>query len=197
VNEMNPNKKKAEDYRQRDLHMKYRRSDIKGGTYFFTVNLAERQRTLLTDEINILREVINKVKKRYPFELDAMVVLPDHIHAIWTLPENDNDYPTRWMLIKSGFSRQILKDEQRSASRKQKGERGIWQRRYWEHLIRDDNDFEQHISYIHHNPVKHGYVEKAVDWEYSSIHRYINNGIIKQDWGYKEESEGKFSFGEK
>jgi len=139
--------------------------------------LADRNNTLLTDEIFILRNVINRVKKRHPFQLDAMVVLPDHLHALLTLPTNDNDFATRWMLIKSGFSRQLPKLEYIDDSRKRKGERGIWQRRYWEHLIRDERDFEKHVEYIHYNPVKHGHVKQAVDWPYSTIHRYIAKGL--------------------
>ena len=143
--------------------MQYRRADTKGGTYFFTLNLADRKKTLLTNEIDSLRLVINRVKKKHPFQLNAMVVLPDHLHALLTLPQNDNDYSTRWSLIKAGFSRLLPKDERISPSRKTKGERGIWQRRFWEHAIRDEQDFENHLNYIHYNPVKHGYVESAVD----------------------------------
>lgn len=163
--------------------MQYRRSKITGASYFFTLNLAERNRTLLVDEFDLLRDVINRVKKQHPFILDAMVVLPEHLHTILTLPVNDMDYATRWMLIKSGFSRQLPKQEKINASRKRKGERGIWQRRYWEHLIRDENDFERHVDYIHYNPVKHGHVKMAVDWSYSTIHQYIKNGLLDKDWG--------------
>ncbi|MCW8854086.1 MAG: transposase [Gammaproteobacteria bacterium] len=177
--------------------MKYRRTNIENGTYFFTVNLMERTRTLLVDEIDVLRDVMNKVMKQHPFKVDAMVVLPDHLHAMWTLPLGDKDYPVRWMLIKSGFSRQMMKGERRSASRIKKAERGIWQRRYWEHLIRDDRDYEHHVNYIHYNPVKHGYVQNAVDWQYSSIHRYINNGVINQDWGCLDENFDVSGFGER
>ena len=120
--------------------MRYRRADVAGGTYFFTVNLAERKRTLLVDFIDDLRAVMKKVKKSHPFHIDAMVVLPDHLHAMWTLPVNDANYPMRWSLIKAGFSRRLPKDERRNPSRVAKGERGIWQRRYWEHLIRDVTD---------------------------------------------------------
>lgn len=163
--------------------MQYRRADIAGGTYFFTVNLLERKRSLLVDHIDLLRNVIGNVKYRHPFHIDAMVVLPDHLHALWTLPAGDRDYPTRWMLIKAEFSRTLAKDECCSNSRQSKGERGIWQRRYWEHLIRDDGDYARHMDYIHFNPVKHGYVERASDWPYSSIHRYIKAGVIERDWG--------------
>lgn len=173
--------------------MRYRRAAIGGGTYFFTVNLAERSRTILVDYVDALLAVTQRVKSRHPFHVAAMVVLPDHLHALWTLPEGDCDYPTRWMLIKAGFSRFIAAGEQRNASRKSKGERGIWQRRYWEHLIRDDSDYERHVNYIHYNPVKHGYVKHAADWPYSSIHRYIEAGIVGQDWGVAGlDEEGKF-----
>jgi putative transposase len=162
--------------------MQYRRVKIKGACYFFTVNLADRKSSLLIDQIDLLRHVVNAVKKRHPFILDAMVVLPDHLHAMMTLPENDDDYAKRWMLIKSKFSRQIPKTENIYSSRKSKRERGIWQRRYWEHLIRDDEDYKNHVHYIHYNPVKHGYVNKPVDWAYSTIHQYIHNGLISEAW---------------
>ena len=177
--------------------MQYRRSNVKGGTYFFTVNLAERQRTLLIDEINILRTVMKTVIKDHPFVIVAIVILPDHLHSIWTMPKGDDDFPKRWMLIKSGFSRCISKNERISASRMKKGERGIWQRRYWEHCIKDDRDFENHVNYIHYNPIKHGYVKHAVDWEYSSFHRYVANGLLPKNWGMSSELEHKGSFGER
>jgi putative transposase len=163
--------------------MRYRRANVAGGTYFFTVNLAERQRTLLVDQVDVLREVMREVKRRHPFHIDAMVILPDHLHAIWTLPAGDSNFATRWMLIKAGFSRRIVPGERRNQSRVQKGERGLWQRRYWEHLIRDERDYARHVDYIHYNPVKHGHVTHAADWPYSSIHRYITAGAITPDWG--------------
>ena len=177
--------------------MRYRRSDVAGGTYFFTVNLAERQNTLLVDEINKLRNAMNKVKRQHPFKIDAMVVLPDHLHVMWTLPVNDNDFVTRWMLIKSGFSRQLPKSERINQSRQAKGERGIWQRRYWEHLIRDEDDFEHHVNYIHYNPVKHGHVDHAVDWPYSTIHDFIAKGLLNRDWGHIGHGGGSDIFGER
>lgn len=163
--------------------MQYRRSNRGGGTYFFTVNLAERSRSLLVDYIGALRAAIGLVKQRHPFHIDAIVVLPDHLHAIWTLPPGDADYPTRWMLIKAGFSRQLPKGERISASRRSKGERGIWQRRYWEQAIRDEEDFRQHVDYIHYKPTKHGHVARPADWVHSSVHRYIRNGILPANWG--------------
>ena len=163
--------------------MHYRRSNVAGGTYFFTLNLAERHRTLLTDHVEVLRNVMRSVKRRHPFHIDAMVILPDHLHALLTLPTADADYPTRWALIKAGFSRGLAKTERRSPSRIGKGERGIWQRRYWEHTIRDEIDYARHVDYIHYNPVNHGYARRAADWPYSSIHRYVAAGIVTRDWG--------------
>ena len=177
--------------------MLYRRANVKGGTYFFTVNLADRQGSLLVDKIDILRNAMSLVIKRHPFTIDAIVVLPEHLHALWTLPQNDNDYATRWMLIKTAFSQQIPKGEDCSASRKKKGERGIWQRRYWEHLIRDARDYTHHVEYIHYNPVKHGYVNRASAWQYSSIHRYIANGTIERNWGIGIDSTDGSNFGER
>jgi len=171
--------------------MRYRRSDVGGGTYFFTVNLAERKRTLLVDHMAVLRTVMRDVSSRYPFRADALVVLPDHLHVIWTLPEGDHDFATRWMLIKVGFSRRIAVGERRNRSRTAKGERGIWQRRYWEHLIRDEQDFARHADYIHFNPVKHGHVTRAVDWSHSTFHRYVEAGIYPRDWGGDVE-DGQF-----
>lgn len=162
--------------------MKYRRAQTPGGTYFFTVNLAERSRSLLVDHVDDLRASVRYVMQRHPFEIIAWVVLPDHLHAIWAMPEGDGDFATRWMLIKAGFSRRVPAGERISTSRGQKGERGIWQRRYWEHLIRDESDLQRHMDYVHINPVKHGYAARAADWRYSSIHRYIRAGWITQDW---------------
>ena len=143
--------------------MQYRRNYTEGSSYFFTVNLAERKRCLLGDHIDALREAIRIVRSRHPFHIDAMVVMPDHLHAIFTMPPGDADYPTRWMLIKAGFSRNIPKTERINASRRSKGERGVWQRRYWEHTLQDEDDFRHHIDYIHYNPVKHGYVTRPAD----------------------------------
>ena len=121
------------------------------------------------------------------------MILPDHLHCVLTLPEGDADYPLRWTLIKAGFSRRIPKTERRNSSRADKGERGVWQRRYWEHMIRDEGDYTRHVDYVHFNPVKHGYASRAADWPYSSIHRYIAAGMLTQDWGAGEgEENGRF-----
>jgi putative transposase len=167
--------------------MRYRRARTAGATYFFTVNLADRSRTLLVDHVDDLRASVRAVKSQHAFDILAWVVLPDHLHAIWTLPEGDSDFATRWMLIKSGFSRRIPAGERISPSRRQKGERGIWQRRYWEHLIRDESDLQRHIDYVHINPVKHGHVTRAADWKHSSIHRYIRAGWMTAGWAVEQD----------
>ena len=135
--------------------MHYRRVLTEGATYFFTVNLATRSSRLLFDRVDDLREVVRAVRKAHPFEIIAWVVLPDHMHAVWRLLREDADYSMRWGLIKSNFSRTIPKGEPISDSRAKKGERAIWQRRFWEHLIRDDVDLQRHVDYTHYNPVKH------------------------------------------
>ena len=165
--------------------MHYRRSRATGGTFFFTVNLADRQGDLLVAHIEALRAAMRSTRQVHPFEIVAMAVLPDHLHAIWRLPEGDADYPVRWSLIKAGFSRSLPKTESIRDSRARKRERGIWQRRYWEHQIRDDDDLLRHVDYVHFNPVKHGYVERAIDWPCSSIHRFVREGAVSETWGMK------------
>jgi putative transposase len=160
----------------------YRRLRVPGGTYFFTVNLLDRQSCLLTKQIDILRNAIRVTKMRRPFHIDAWVVLPDHMHCIWTLPLGDNDYSARWRDIKGGFSKSLPKTETVSASRSAKHERGIWQRRFWEHAIRDDRDYAAHVDYIHVNPFKHGLVQQVSDWPYSSFHRFAGQGIYPPNW---------------
>ncbi len=163
----------------------YRRLYHQGGCYFFTVNLANRNSELLTQQIDLLRKSFRYVKQKHPFNLDAIVILPDHLHTIWTLPQSDNDYALRWRLIKSYFSRHLpyLPSEVFSASRERKAERGIWQRRYWEHLIRDEDDYRAHIDYVHINPVKHKWATSVSDWPYSSFHHWVKKGIYPLNWG--------------
>ncbi|WP_035061193.1 REP-associated tyrosine transposase [Andreprevotia chitinilytica] len=163
--------------------MQYRRAKAAGGIYFFTVNLADRRSDLLVQYIDHLRDAVRGVRQRHPFEIVAMVVLPEHLHAIWMLPDGDMDYPLRWALIKSTFSRALPKNEVIRDGRSKRRERGIWQRRYWEHQIRNDVDLARHVDYIHFNPVKHGHVAQAVDWPYSSIHRFVRLGLLTPDWG--------------
>src|SRR5579872_5637638 len=132
----------------------YRRVFVPGGCWFFTVNLLDRSQSLLVDYIDLLRESVANTRNRYPFEIDAFVVLPDHMHAIWTLPPGDADFSTRWHLIKTAFAKTLRKQERLSAARKARNERGIWQRRFWEHMIRDEADYTRHIEYCYINPVK-------------------------------------------
>lgn len=150
----------------------YRRICKKGGCYFFTVALNNRHQTLLTDNITLLRQAFYTIKKKYPFTINAIVIMPNHLHCIWTLPQDDDDYSLRWRLIKTLFSKQLPATELRSNSRRLKKERGIWQRRFWEHLIENEKDLNERINYIHFNPVKHGYCSSAKDWPYSSFHRF-------------------------
>ena len=161
----------------------YRRNSVSGGCYFFTVNLADRRQHLLIDHVEALRAAFREVRSFHPFAIEAMVVLPDHLHAIWTLPDNDANFATRWRRIKSIFSQNTALGERVSSSRAARGERGIWQRRFWEHTIRDERDYERHVNYIHFNPVKHGHVTRVSDWPYSSFHRYVARGIYPADWG--------------
>lgn len=173
----------------------YRRNFIPGGSYFFTVTLLDRSSTLLVDRIDDLREAMRSVRAERPFTMDAVVVLPDHLHCIWTLPLDDADYSMRWREIKSRFSRRVPVDENLTVGRKNKAERGIWQRRFWEHTLRDPLDVERHVDYIHYNPVKHGYVRCVVEWPYSSFHRYVDRGEYPWDWAGSGLCEGR-GFGE-
>lgn len=160
----------------------YRRNRVPGGTYFFTVNLLDRWSCLLVEHIDLLRESVRAVKRRRPFQIDAWVVLPDHLHAVWTLPDGDADYSGRWRSIKIAFAKGLPKTERRSPVRLAKGERGIWQRRFWEHTIRDDADYAAHVDYVHVNPLKHGLVERLADWPHSSFHREVARGVYHEDW---------------
>jgi putative transposase len=161
----------------------YRRAKIRGGTYFFTVTLADRSSNLLVSHIDLLRRSYGSVQKRYPFETIAVCILPDHLHAIWSLPADDADFSVRWNLIKSGFSRRLPTAMSRSRSKCDKREKGIWHRRYWEHAIRNEEDLARHIDYIHYNPLKHGLVPRVVDWPHSSFHGYVGRGVLSSDWG--------------
>ncbi len=161
----------------------YRRAFLPGGTWFFTVNLLERHgNDLLVREIGLLRETVRRVRIRHPFHIHAWVVLPEHLHCVMTLPPGDSDFSRRWRLIKGGFSRALPGTERRSTVRQAAGERGIWQRHYWEHLIRDEADYRRHVDYVHVNPLKHGYVRRVRDWPYSTFHRYVEAGIYPVDW---------------
>ena len=173
----------------------YRRARVPGATYFFTVNLRDRSSDLLIREIDLLRDTVQATKARHPFHIDAWVVLPEHMHCLWTLPASDADFALRWKVIKFGFSRRLPSREALTSTQHKRGERSIWQRRYWEHLIRDDPDYQRHFDYIHFNPLKHGHVQQVVDWPYSSFHRAVAMGLYPRNWygGAVTEEEG---FGE-
>ncbi len=162
----------------------YRRNRQAGATYFFTFCLNDRRISLLTDYIDELRQAYRKTQSKMPFVSEAMVILPDHIHALWTMPQNDNNYPARIRLFKSHFSRQLPHSvkQTKSISRIDRKETGIWQRRYWEHTIRDELDFNNHMDYIHFNPVKHKLVNCAADWSYSSFLNEVKKGRYDKDW---------------
>jgi putative transposase len=162
--------------------VRYRRNFVAGGTFFFTLTLADRSSRALVDHIEALRTAVRDVRRSRPFVVDAVVVLPDHLHIVMTLPQDDADYANRWRLIKRRFTDAVVKSGT-SVTRHQNGELALWQRRFWEHTIRDETDFERHVDYVHFNPVKHGLVSRVSDWPYSSFHRYVRRGILPSDWG--------------
>ncbi len=170
----------------------YRRAWHPGGTYFFTVNLLERQgNDLLARHIGLLRTVVKSARQRHPFRIHGWVVLPEHLHCVIELPPDDAGYATRWRLIKMEFSKALPRTERLSAVRVRRGERGIWQRRYWEHLIRDERDYLAHMDYVHINPVKHGLVECVADWPYSTFHHLVEKWIYPQNWAGGNEAEAR------
>jgi len=160
----------------------YRRNRVAGGTYFFTVTLRDRSSDMLIRHIDLLRGAFRSVRAERGFTIDAIVILPDHLHAIWTLPEGDADYSGRWRAIKSRFTRELPASDA-ALTCDDRGEYRLWQRRFWEHTIRDDRDYEHHVNYIHWNPVKHGWAQRVIDWPYSSFHRYLRLGLLCRDWG--------------
>ena len=164
----------------------YRRNRVPGGTFFFTVNLLDRGSDLLARRIDILRDAVRGVRARAPFRIDAWVVLPDHCIAknlgLGTLPQGDADFPGRWRAIKIAFVKCLPAGEPRSPVMTSRGERGIWQRRYWEHTIHDERDFAAHMDYTHFNPVKHGLVEHPADWPHSSFRRCVDGGLYPDGW---------------
>ncbi len=176
-------------YSERGNQMpQYRRLLIPGGSYFFTIVTFDRMPIFNNPHARTLLDaVILKTKSRHPFTTEAYCILPDHLHYLWTLPEGDADYSTRWKEIKRLFSRGYLKHVGpggfRNASRRNHGEAAIWQKRFWEHAIRNQEDFNNHVAYIHFNPVKHGLAKQVKDWPWSSFHRYVAAGIIDVDWG--------------
>ena len=161
----------------------YRRACTLGASWFFTVNLLQRRNNeLLVRNIDMLRACVARERARRPFVVNAWVVLPEHMHWIWTLPDGDADFATRWRRIKTDFSRAHPGLERVSIDRQRRGERAIWQRRYWEHCIRDETDYRHHVDYIHYNPVKHGWVRRAADWPHSSFRHFVARGVYDEGW---------------
>jgi putative transposase len=180
----------------------YRRVKQNGGIYFFTLVTYRRQELFISPEIrNLLMQTVNEVREFHPFEMIAYCVLPDHVHFIWQMPENENDYSMRIGLIKRRFTKKYIQKFgetlEKSDSQFKRREVTIWQRRFWEHLIRDECDLEQHIEYVHYNPIKHGLVRRVCDWDFSSFHDFVKAGVYVYDWGesYKVD-EKRDSFGE-
>ncbi|MEX2525954.1 MAG: transposase [Gammaproteobacteria bacterium] len=162
--------------------VQYRRNRLPGGTYFFTVTLRDRCSGLLVEHIDNLRVAFRETRRQYPFVIEAVVILPDHLHSIWSLPSGDVNYSGRWQVIKSRFTRALVKAGV-NLTQNSKGEFNLWQRRFWEHTIRDEMDFNRHVDYIHFNPVKHGLVGRVRDWPHSSFHQYVRNGTYPLNWG--------------
>jgi len=167
--------------------MRYRRACVPGGSYFFTVVTHQRHK-LFTGEapVNLLRTAFRSVMRKHSFSIDAIVILPDHLHCIWTLPPGDADYARRWRLIKTAFTKQCSPEwcaNNRDTARIRGRQRPVWQHRYWEHLIRSEADFQAHVAYIHYNPVRHQYVKWPADWAWSSFGRYVQRGVLASDWG--------------
>jgi putative transposase len=167
--------------------MRYRRLTVPGATYFFTVVTYQRKPLFAnTRAVAMLEDSIARVLEKRPFIIEAQVVLPDHLHSLWTLPDDDCDYSTRWRLIKEDFTRQFVARfgaGPRDDGRRIRGERTIWQRRYWEHLIRNDRDFAAHVEYIHINPVRHALVSAPKDWPHSTFKSWVSKGLYDMTWG--------------
>lgn len=179
----------------------YLRAWVPGGTFFLTITTLERRKLFIHhNSRRILGRAVNKVRREYPFSIDAWVLMPDHLHTIWTLPDGDMNYGQRVGLIKVNFSKAaktwLHNESLMNPSRRNRRETTIWQRRFWEHTIRDDQDLAKHFDYIHYNPVKHGLVQRVRDWPYSSFHRLVEQEIYPIDWGEEISFEIKEEFGE-
>lgn len=178
--------------RHKGIHVvQYRRDFTPGASYFFTVTLQDRHSSFLTQHIRLLGNAFRHARQHAPFITHAIVVLPEHLHVIWQLPIEDSNFSLRWRLIKTHFTHSLIKSG-KCISKNKRGEYHLWQRRFWEHRIRNERDLTAHVDYIHYNPVKHGLVKQASDWQYSSIHRYISQGILPVNWGGKSAFPGEF-----
>ena len=176
---------------------RYRRSITQGATFFFTLNTFRRQPVLLHDQVRAaLREGLKEVRGRLPFRIHAWVLLPDHLHCIWELPPGDAAFGLRWGQVKRHVTRACSRELEGlpllTASGKKRHEGALWQRRFWEHQIRNEADFARHVDYIHWNPVKHGHVRQAAEWPYSTFHRYVRSGVYAEDWGGIADMSGDF-----
>jgi putative transposase len=174
----------------------FRRNYVPGGTYFFTVTLRDRQWRMLTDHVDLLRAAFREASHKHAFTIDAVVILPEHLHAVMTMPEGDADYSGRWRAIKATFSRSLTKSGI-ALTQDRRGEYRLWQRRFWEHTIRDEDDLRAHIDYIHFNPVKHGWASRAADWPYSSFHRFVRLRWLDAEWGAESGTFDGKEFGER
>ncbi len=174
----------------------YRRAFIPGGSFFFT-QVVDKRRPLFSDPaaVALLGSIFRRCLMRWPFTVNAVVVLPDHLHAIWSLPPGDSEYSKRWGWSKKEFTKHWLQiggsESVISSARKRERRRGVWQPRFWEHTLEDEEDFERHFDYIHWNPVKHGYVRCPHDWPHSSFHRYVQLGVYDRNWGCFTEQMNK------
>jgi putative transposase len=175
--------------------VRFRRNLVPGGTYFFTLTLRDRRSNTLTDHVDLLRAAFRAARKRRPFEIVAIAILPEHLHTVMTLPEGDSDYATRWRAIKGGFSRALSRAGV-PLEKDSRGEYRLWQRRFWEHTIRDEQDLANHVDYVHYNPVKHGLVSRVSDWPWSSFHRFVRVGWANPDWAAEPVDFGAAEFGE-
>lgn len=167
----------------------WRRAYISGGTFFFTQVTADRAPILTTPlGRSLLREVTIECRRQWPFDIEAVVLMPDHLHTLWRLPDGDTEYSKRLGWLKKEFTKRWLagggSERPVSVSRERHRRHGVWQRRFWEHAIRDEQDLERHLDYIHYNPVKHGLVQRAIDWPWSSFHRFVREGQYPAGWGY-------------
>jgi len=165
----------------------YRRAYVPGGSFFFTLVTNEREHLFASERgRHLLGSILRQCVQKWPFTVNAIVLLPEHLHAIWTLPPGDSAYPRRWGWIKKEFTKEWLRvggaETQISKARQEEGRRGVWQPRYWEHTLEDEDDFERHFDYIHYNPVKHGYVKCPRDWPWSSFHRWVEADVYPRNW---------------
>ena len=175
--------------------VRYRRNFVPGGSYFFTVTLAERTSHALVDHVTALRMAFRIARQERPFTIDAIVILPDHLHTIWTLPSGDSDFSGRWRRIKASFTHRVVAAGV-PVKLHRNGEYALWQRRFWEHTIRNEIDFERHVDYVHFNPVKHRLVSQVSEWPYSSFHAYVRRGLLPADWA-GDVDESMRDFGER